>query len=180
MQTRAMAEIAGFKSHITIACSSLNALGDKVQIIDQPFEFPNTATECTVFIAEKSAEIDELSFLLSDLLENLSKQVQNAMAFTGTKKDQSDREKLMTDLDRFLNEGAIATELKAVQWTSRLRYRQRELDRQSSLIQAKPSAASSVYSEEIDDSIAGRRFVESRVRLPQLEAPVFHGNYKDY
>ena len=104
------------------------------------------------------------------------------MTFTGTKKDQSEREKLMTDLDRFLNEDAIATELKAVQWTSRLRYRQRELDRQSSLIQAKPSgsATSSIHSEEIDDFTATRRFIESKIRLPQLEVPAFHGNFKEY
>ncbi|KHJ98961.1 Tas retrotransposon peptidase A16 [Oesophagostomum dentatum] len=172
-----MAEIAGFMSHISMACSSLNALGNKVHTIDQPFDFPNTAAERTVFVAEKSAEIDELSFLLADLLQNLKEQVQNAMAFTGTKKDQSEREKLMTDLDKFLNEGAIATELKAVQCTSRLRYRQRELDRQSSLIQAK---SPSVRSEEIDDFGAGRRFMDDKIRLPQLEVPVFHGNYKDY
>ncbi|KHJ96024.1 peptidase family A16 [Oesophagostomum dentatum] len=88
----------------------------------------------------------------------------------------------MTDLDKFLNEGAISTELKAVQWASRLRYRQRELDRQSSLIQAKPSmsATSSVNSEEIDDITVSRRFMENKLRLPQLEVPAFHGNFKDY
>ncbi|KHJ88153.1 Tas retrotransposon peptidase A16 [Oesophagostomum dentatum] len=149
MQTRAMAEIAGFKSHISVACSSLNAFGNKFSAGGFAAKSEGASAKCNGIHRNEEGSVRE-------------------------------REKLMTDLDKFLNEGAIATELKAVQWTSRLRYRQRELDRQSSLIQAKSSSTPSVRSEEIDDFGAGRRFMDGKIRLPQLEVPVFHGNYKDY
>ena len=60
MKTRATTEIAGFKTRISKACSPITALRSRVQALDQPFGFPNTAIECTVFIAEKGAELEEL------------------------------------------------------------------------------------------------------------------------
>ena len=93
MKTRAMAEIAGFKTRISKACSPITALRSRVQALDQPFSFPNTAIECTVFIAEKGAELEELKLTVTELLRHLKEQIQNAMNFTAAKKDQSEREK---------------------------------------------------------------------------------------
>ena len=88
----------------------------------------------------------------------------------------------MNDLDAFLNEEANDVEMESVQWMIRLKYRKRELERQSSLIQVQSSssATSSANDNDTDSLLMPRQHFENRIRLPQLDVPVFHGNYKDY
>ncbi|KAL6739327.1 hypothetical protein Aduo_012796 [Ancylostoma duodenale] len=112
-----------------MACRSITALQNTVQTTDQPFEFPTTATECTVFIAEKMAEIDEIRLRLPELLEDLRTQMKVALSFIGERKDHSERERLMSDIKAFFNTAADETELLSIQWTGRLNYRARELEK---------------------------------------------------
>ncbi|KAL6742654.1 hypothetical protein Aduo_015784 [Ancylostoma duodenale] len=177
-----MTELAAFKTHISLACRTINALQTKVQALDQPFEFPTTATECTIFIAEKMAEIDEVKLSLSVLLENLKSQIDVAMTNTMARKEQSERERLINDLDAFLNIEANETEIIAIQWTGRLNYRLQKLEKQSSIIQARPttSGTTSARDTDTDSTVSSVRHIENKLRLPQLEVPVFSESYKDY
>ncbi|KAL6742185.1 hypothetical protein Aduo_015361 [Ancylostoma duodenale] len=122
-----MTELAAFKTRISLTCRTINALQTKVQALDEPFEFLTTATEYTIFIAEKMAEIHEVKLSLSVLLENLKSQIDIAMTNTMARKEQSEREGLINDLDVFLNIEANETEIIAIQWTGRLNYRLQEL-----------------------------------------------------
>ena len=182
MKTRAMTELSGFKTRITIACASITELESRVQAVDQPFDFPTTVAECIIFIAEKTAEIEEIKLSVTDLLQNLRDQIQNSMNFIGARKDQTEREKMMNDLDSFLSEEANNVEIRTVRWTSRLKYRQKELEKQSDLIRAQPctSTAASLNNEDTNSVAVSGVSTENRMRLPQLEVPAFHGNYRDY
>ncbi|KAL6735699.1 hypothetical protein Aduo_006113 [Ancylostoma duodenale] len=147
-----MTELAAFKTRISLACRTINALQTKVQALHQPFEFPTTATEYV------------------------------AMTNTMARKEQSEREKLINDLDAFLNIEANETEIIAIQWTGRLNYRLQELEKQSSIIQARPttSGTTSARDTDTDSTVSSVRHIENKMRLPQLEVPVFSGSYKDY
>ncbi|KHJ85669.1 Pao retrotransposon peptidase, partial [Oesophagostomum dentatum] len=128
------------------------------------------------------AEIDEIKLSVTDLLQNLRDQIQSAMNFIGARKDQTEREKMMNDLDSFLSNEANSVEIKTVRWTSRLKYRQKELENQSGLIRMQPSTstAASVNDDDVNSRALSRTSVESRLRLPQLEVPAFHGSYREY
>ncbi|RCN41380.1 hypothetical protein ANCCAN_12647 [Ancylostoma caninum] len=104
------------------------------------------------------------------------------MTNTMARKEQSERERLMNDLDAFLNTEANETEIIAIQWTGRLDYRARELEKQSSLIQARPTTSTTMSARDtdMDSTVSSTRHVGNKMRLPQLEVPVFSGSYKDY
>ncbi|KAL6742699.1 hypothetical protein Aduo_015822 [Ancylostoma duodenale] len=141
-----MTELAAFKTHISLACRTINALQTKV------------------------------------LLENLKSQIDVAMTNTMARKEQSERERLINDLDAFLNIEANETEVIAIQLTGRLNYRLQELEKQSSIIQARPttSGTTSARDTDTDSTVSSLRHIENKMRLPQLEVPVFSGSYKDY
>ncbi|KIH62651.1 hypothetical protein ANCDUO_07066 [Ancylostoma duodenale] len=166
-------ELAAFKTRISLACKTISALQTKVQTLDQAFEFPSTATECTIFIAEKMAEIDEVKLSLSVLLENLKSQIDVVVTNTMARKEQSERERLVNDLDAFLNTEAHETEIIAIQWTGRLKYRLGKLEKQSSLIQARPTTpgVTSARDADRDSTLSPIRHIENKMRLPQLEVP---------
>ncbi|KAL6742186.1 hypothetical protein Aduo_015361 [Ancylostoma duodenale] len=160
-----MTELAAFKTRISLTCRTINALQTKVQALDEPFEFLTTATEYTIFIAEKMAEIHEVKLSLSVLLENLKSQIDIAMTNTMARKEQSEREGLINDLDVFLNIEANETEIIAIH-----------------IIQARPttSGTTSARDTDTDSTVSSVRHIENKLRLPQLEVPVFSGSYKDY
>ncbi|KAL6724094.1 hypothetical protein Aduo_019023 [Ancylostoma duodenale] len=161
-----MTELAAFKTRISLACRTINALQTKVQTLDQPFEFPTTATKCTIFIAEKMAEIDEVKLSLSVLLENLKSQIDVAMTNTMARKEQSERERLINDLDAFLNIEANETEIIAIQWTGRLNYRIQELEKQSSIIQARPTTSGTTSARDTDtDSTVSSVYISHTSRI---------------
>ncbi|KAL6728875.1 hypothetical protein Aduo_010608 [Ancylostoma duodenale] len=143
---------------------------------------PTRATECTIFIVEKMAEVDEVKLSLAVLVENLKNQIDVAMTNTMAKKEQSERERLMNDLDAFLNTEAYETEIIAIQWTGRLKYRLGELQKQSSLIQSRSitSGVTSARDTDRDSTLSPIRHIENKMRLPQLEVHVFSGSYRDY
>ena len=86
-------------------------------------------------------EIEEAEISLKGFSEYLEAQIQNAMNFLGLRKDQSERERLMTDLDAFLSTEANRVQMEAINWLNKLKYRMRELEKQSSLIHALASSS---------------------------------------
>ncbi|KAL6726795.1 hypothetical protein Aduo_008729 [Ancylostoma duodenale] len=128
------------------------------------------------------AEIDEVRLCLPELLENLRTQMEAALSFIGERKDRSERERMLSDIEAFFNTAANETELLSIKWTGRLNYRARELEKQSSLIQARPTTSTTMSTWDTDtgSTMSSTRHVENKMRLPQLEVPVFSGSYRDY
>ncbi|EYC40705.1 hypothetical protein Y032_0601g516 [Ancylostoma ceylanicum] len=157
-----MTELARFKTRISIACRTINALSSKVQIIDQPFDFPITATECTIFIAEKIRGIDELKLSLTDLLQNLKDQIEAAFTYIMAIEEQSEREQLMKDLDDFLKTEAYEVEITSIRWSSRLKWRNRELEKQSNMIRIRPGTSATAHARHCDtiSSLSPTRHIE--------------------
>ncbi|KIH64567.1 hypothetical protein ANCDUO_05121 [Ancylostoma duodenale] len=128
------------------------------------------------------AEIDEIRLCLPELLENLRTEMKAALSFIGERKDHSERERPMSDTEAFFNMAANETELLSIQWTGRPNYRARELEKQSSLIQARPSTSATLSARDTDteNTMSSIRHVDNKMRLPQVEVHVFSGSYRDY
>ncbi|EYB89099.1 hypothetical protein Y032_0236g3220 [Ancylostoma ceylanicum] len=124
---------------------------------------------------------------LLNTLQNATKmqetQISAALNHIATRHEQKEREKLMTELNKYLEVEPLQPELTAAQWQNKIQFRQHELREQSNVLHSTiPSISnqSNSGSDGATTSTPERNERQLRIRKPVLEIPSFSGNAREY
>ncbi|EYC27517.1 hypothetical protein Y032_0009g771 [Ancylostoma ceylanicum] len=92
-------------------------------------------------------------------------------------RDQKEREKLTTNLNRHLELESHQLEVSTVQWQNKIQFRQHELREQSSVLHGN---APSIFSHAKEGSTSNRSERQIKMQRPMLEIPSFSGNFREF
>ncbi|XGW09415.1 hypothetical protein V3C99_011597 [Haemonchus contortus] len=179
-----MAEIQAFKTKITHACVLIKSNEPQINNLSQAFVFPNQIEECKEYIKQRTSMLNYLEKSINSAKQFHNTCVKEAIENISGRAEQKEREKLMLDLNKHLENESNMLEVAVIQWLNKIEFRKDELLQQSALMtSSQDSHNHTVGYTSCQERSTGATTPQERnirVRRPLLEVPTFSGNYRDF
>uniref|UniRef100_A0A7I4Y7C3 Uncharacterized protein n=1 Tax=Haemonchus contortus TaxID=6289 RepID=A0A7I4Y7C3_HAECO len=179
-----MAEIQVFKTKITHACVLIKSNEQQLNNLSQAFVFPNQMEECKEYIKERTSMLNYMEKSINSAKQFHNTCVKEAIENISGRAEQKEREKLMLDLNKHLENESNMLEVAVIQWLNKIEFRKDELLQQSALMNSSQDShnhiASNTSCQERSTGATTNQERNIRVRRPLLEVPTFSGNYRDF
>ncbi|VDL83791.1 unnamed protein product [Nippostrongylus brasiliensis] len=175
-----MADLQGVESKISKACALVRSRDAEMEKLQQPFDFPTEKAQCEEFIRAKTADLNYLSRGITQGMQILDKYIKEAMERIDRREEPKEREKLMIDLNKHLEDDANHLGILTIEWLNKIEFRLEELTQQSTLISEAAARSSSNSSSEQDSRLQTQADRCQRIRRPLLEVPTFSGDFGEF
>uniref|UniRef100_A0A7I4Z0M7 Uncharacterized protein n=1 Tax=Haemonchus contortus TaxID=6289 RepID=A0A7I4Z0M7_HAECO len=179
-----MAEIQVFKTKITHACVLIKSNEPQVNNLSQVFVFPNQMEECKEYIKERTSMLNYLEKSINSAKQFHNTCVKEAIENISGRAEQKEREKLMLDSNKHLENESNMLEVAVIQWLNKIEFRKDELLQQSALMTSSQDShnhtVSNTSCQERSTGATTPQERNIRVRRPLLEVPTFSGNYRGF
>ncbi|VDO48801.1 unnamed protein product [Haemonchus placei] len=129
-----MDEMQVFKTKITNACVLIKSNEPQVNNLSQAFVFPNQMEECKEYIEEGTSMLNYLEKSINSAKQFPNTCAKEAIENISGRAEQKEREKLMLDLNKHLENESNMLKVAVIQRLNKIEFRKDELLQQSALM----------------------------------------------